>query len=213
MAQPDTAHVLIIAIAGGSGSGKSTLAHALLQRLSGVQVLAEDDYYRCSSDVVDFDASAYDFDSPAAKDMDLLRAHLIALRDGMPIAKPLYDFTTHRRLSDIHVFGPAPAVILEGIHALTDPHIAALADFRILIDAPDDVRLARRLLRDVNERGRTPSDVVAQFFSTVRPNHHAVIATHRARADMILEIHPDTDIGGLADHVLAALKQRGLPAS
>lgn len=210
MPQQDIGPVLVVAIAGGSGSGKSTLAQALARRLTGAAVLAEDDYYQCASRIVDFDAAVYDFDSPNAKDMDLLCAHLAALKQGQGVAKPCYDFTSHRRLAHADRFAPSPVVILEGIHALTDPRIAALADFRILIDAPDDVRLARRLLRDLSERGRTPGDVVAQYFATVRPNHYAVAAIHRERADLVLAIDPHTDISALAEPVLAAMRARGL---
>jgi uridine kinase len=196
----------VIAIAGGSGAGKSTLAHAVAARLGAVaQVIAEDDYYFCSSRVADFDPATFDFDHPSAKDFDLLGGHLQALRTGQAIAKPRYDFTHHRRLDAIEIVHPAPVLIVEGICAFGASQVSAAADLRVLLDAPGDVRLARRLLRDMAERGRTPQSVVAQYFATVRPNHERLIDLQRARADLVLSVTPDTDIAAFADQVLTAL--------
>lgn len=203
---------LVVTIAGGSGSGKSTLAAGLARALARLepQHLAEDDYYLCSSGVPDFDPARYDFDAPAAKDFALLSRHLDALRAGEPIDAPCYDFVTHRRLSAVRPVAPSALVILEGLHALSQPEIAARSDLRIVIDAPDDVRLARRLLRDVQERGRTPASVIEQYFATVRPNHLATIAHQRSVADLVLVNGPDTTMETLISAAVEALRARGI---
>jgi uridine kinase len=204
----------LIALAGGSGSGKSTLAEALARRLhwptAPAAVLAEDDYYHCSSLVEGFDPAAYDFDALSAKDMALLARHLAALKAGQSVAKPLYDFASHRRLPQTSPFAPPRYLILEGIHALSDETVCGLADLRVLLDVPGDVRLARRLTRDITERARTPHSVIAQYFATVAPNHASVAGLHEARADLRLEADWRTGITALRDSVLAALAARGL---
>jgi uridine kinase len=197
----------VVAIAGGSGSGKTTLARAVCAALQPARaaLLSEDDYYLCARTIVGFDPSTHDFDALAAKDMALLAQHLGALRRGETIEKPRYDFTIHQRMPDSEPLSPPDVVVLEGIHALSDLNVCAQADYKVFLDAPGDVRLARRLLRDVQERGRQPGGVIAQYFSTVRPNHEALAPIQRARADLVLTIAPETDIAALASQVAAKI--------
>jgi uridine kinase len=197
----------VVAIAGGSGSGKTTLARAVCAALGPdrAALLSEDDYYHCATTIAAFDAAAHDFDAMAAKDMALLAQHLGALRRGEAIDKPCYDFALHQRLSQPQRLEPPEVIVLEGLHALADAAVSAQIDVKVFLDAPGDVRLARRLLRDMAERARTPDGVIAQYFKTVRPNHEALAPQSRAAADLVFEITPDTRIEAFAAAVLASI--------
>lgn len=177
----------IVAITGGSGAGKTTLARALARRLrAGAVVIAEDDYYRCASTIADFDAGAYNFDAPSAKEHDLLRGHLALARSGEAFDKPVYDLATHRRQPRVERIAHAETLIVEGIHLLAAPELRALFDLKVFIEADEALRLGRRMIRDVEARGRTPRMVLTQFFATVRPMHEAHVAPQRAFADIVL---------------------------
>ena len=198
----------IIAITGGSGAGKTTVARALARKL-GATVIAEDDYYRCASTITDFDAATHNFDEPRAKEHDLLLRHLEQARAGGAFDKPLYDLVTHRRRSEIERIAPGETLIVEGIHLLATPVLRPLFDFTIFIDADEALRLGRRLIRDVEARGRTPRSVLAQFFTTVRPMHDAHVEPQRAHADLVLLSPPDAGPDHAeadADRVIAAFK-------
>lgn len=177
----------IIAITGGSGAGKTTIARALARRLGASAVtIAEDDYYRCASTIPNFDAAAYNFDAPEAKEHALLREHLALARSGAAFDKPVYDLVTHRRRPEVERIVHADWVIVEGIHLLTKPELRALFDLKVYIEADEAVRLARRMIRDVEARGRTPRSVMIQFFTNVRPMHEQHVAPQRALADLVL---------------------------
>lgn len=178
----------IVAITGGSGSGKTTTAGQLLDLLRplNAQLISQDDYYKNSKSLPDFDAATYDFDNPSARDHDLLAAHLAALRAGQTIDVPVYDFTIHgRRAATQHVV-PGDVIILEGTHVLCDQAIYDLCDLKIFVDTPDDIRLLRRLLRDIHERGRTPETVANQYLATVRPAYERWTGPSRLNADLIV---------------------------
>lgn len=175
----------IIAITGGSGAGKSTLARALAGRLGG-RVLAEDDYYLCVSTLSNFDPASHNFDTPAAKDHALLCAHLARARAGAAFDKPCYDLTTHRRGALGECVPACPALVVEGLHLLTSPALRALFDFSVFVDAPETLRLERRVLRDQAERHRDPGEVRAQFFANVKPMHEAHVEPQRAFADLVV---------------------------
>lgn len=177
----------IIAITGGSGAGKTTLARALARRLgAGAVIVAEDDYYRCASAIEDFDAATHNFDAPEAKEHDLLCAHLQLARSGDAFDKPVYDLVTHRRLPQVERIAHASAVIVEGIHLLARADLRALFDLKVFVEADEALRLGRRMIRDVEMRGRTPRSVLTQFFATVRPMHDAHVEPQRAFADIVL---------------------------
>jgi uridine kinase len=177
----------IVAITGGSGAGKTTIARALARRLgAGAVVIAEDDYYRCASTVPDFDATVYNFDAPTAKEHNLLRRHLALARSGEAFDKPVYDLVTHRRQPQVERIVHAATLIVEGIHLLADPQLRPLFDLRVFIESDEAARLARRMIRDVESRGRTPRSVMAQFFATVRPMHAAHVEPQRVFADLVL---------------------------
>jgi uridine kinase len=177
----------IVAITGGSGAGKTTLARALAKRLgAGAVVIAEDDYYRCASTIRDFDAATHNFDEPAAKEHDLLREHLALARGGEAFDKPVYDLVTHRRQPHVERIAHADVLIVDGIHLLASSDLRETFDLKVYIDADEALRLGRRMIRDVEMRGRTPRSVLTQFFTAVRPMHDQHIEPQRAFADIVL---------------------------
>jgi len=178
----------IIAITGGSGAGKTTLARALARKLgAGAVLIAEDDYYRCASTIANFDAATHNFDTPGAKEHDLLRTHIALAKSGEAFDKPVYDLVTHRRKPEVERIAHAETLIVEGIHLLAPSDLRALFDLRVFVEADEALRLGRRMIRDVESRGRTPRTVLMQFFNTVRPMHDEHIEPQRAFADLILQ--------------------------
>lgn len=178
----------IIAITGGSGAGKTTVARALARLLgAGAVVVAEDDYYRCASSIANFDAALHNFDEPDAKEHALLCAHLALAKSGEAFDKPVYDLTTHRRKLEVERIAHADYVIVEGIHLLATEDLRPLFDLRVFMEADEALRLGRRMIRDVESRGRTPRSVLVQFFTHVRPMHELHVAPQRALADIVIE--------------------------
>lgn len=177
----------LIAITGGSGAGKTTVARALARRLgAGAVVIAEDDYYRCSSTVPNFDPATYNFDLPSAKEHALLSAHLTLAKSGQAFDKPVYDLTTHRRTPEVERIVHADWVIVEGLHLLAAPELDGLFDVSVFMHSDEAVRLGRRVIRDIDTRARTPRSIVAQFFANVRAMHEMYVEPQRARADLVI---------------------------
>lgn len=178
----------IVAVTGGSASGKSTFADALRRQLSpyDVRLIGEDEYYGDHADEPGFDPQRFNFDDVAAHDHALMSDQLRKLKAGKTIHAPLYDFLTHKRLAQTREVKPADVIIVEGIHVLADPILRDLYDFSVFVDAPADIRLARRLLRDVRERGRSVESVVTQYLRTVRPMHLAHTEPGKDEADLVV---------------------------
>ncbi|MEL7231080.1 MAG: uridine kinase [Pseudomonadota bacterium] len=186
----------LIAMTGGSGSGKSTVADALLKRCGhlGVTVFAEDGYYWPMSHYgpAETDAqreaiiSRVNYDDPASKETSLMARHLADLKAGRTIEQPIYDYDRHDRKVETLTLEPSALIILEGIHALSIPEITPLIDLSIYVDTPDDLRLARRLRRDVTERGRSVESVLAQYLGTVRAAHYAYTFPAKFEADLVI---------------------------
>ena len=187
---------LIIVIAGGTASGKSTLARHIADSLGEEQCLliGHDRYYR---DVED--PSSFNYDHPDALDTALLVDHLRALRAGDHADLPVYDYASHRRQPHVERVEPRPVILVEGILVLEDEDVAMNADLRVFVHAPADLRLVRRIRRDVQERGRTLDSVLNQWVNTVRPMHLAYVEPCRLQADLVLEGV------GLIEHLVARL--------
>lgn len=182
----------IIAITGGSGAGKTTVATTLARLIgAGAVVIAEDDYYCCSTAYPDFDPAIHNFDEPAAKEHSLLREHLALAKSGTAFDKPVYDLVTHTRMPKVERIAHADVLIVEGIHLLAPADLRELFDVKVYVESDEALRLGRRMIRDVETRGRTPRSVIAQFFSTVRPMHEAHVAPQRAYADLVLTCPPN----------------------
>jgi uridine kinase len=179
---------LLVGVGGGSGSGKSSLARALVagRGPDRTALLAHDAYYRDGSALPPEQRSAVNYDAPEAFDQGLFLDHLAALRAGRPVQPPDYCFVTHRRTGYTATVAARPIVVVEGVLLLWEPAVRAALDVRIFLDAPERVRLQRRLARDVAERGRTADAVLAQFTASVRDAHRTYVEPTRAMADLVL---------------------------
>lgn len=179
---------LLIAITGGSGSGKTTLAQALVAAMrpgAGV-LLSEDDWYIDAAALPGFDPAEFDFDHLDARDHALMTAQLAELKAGRAVDAPIYSMTTHGREAFTRRIEAAEAIVVEGVHVLSSPELAALHDLKVYVDTPPDIRFIRRLLRDQAERRRTADSVVHQYLKTVRPGHERFTEPARAAADFII---------------------------
>jgi uridine kinase len=178
----------ILGVAGGSGSGKTAVARALLEAVGGDRIvfLPLDNYYL---DILWQDKREirdYNFDHPSSLDWELLAHHLNELRHGRPVEMPLYDFSEHRRRPETERCEPRPVILTEGILLLAEPRIRELLDLKIYVDTDADVRLARRIRRDLEERGRDLDDVLRQYMESVRPMHLEFVESSKRWADIIV---------------------------
>jgi uridine kinase len=179
---------LIIGIAGGSGSGKSTVARKVataLQRTS-VAFIDMDAYYLDHSHLTLDDRRRVNWDHPKTFDYDLLLAHLRQLLSRQPIDKPVYDFLTHTRASESVRIDPADVVVMDGILLFVEPRVRELCDVKVFVDTDADVRLIRRLQRDIAERGRPLAEIMDQYLTTVRPMHIEFVEPSKQFADIIV---------------------------
>ena len=190
----------IILLGGGTACGKTTIAKAFAEKYEAL-VLHHDRYYK---DIPH--PEGYNFDEPDALDNALLIEHLKQLRDGQPIQAPIYDFPSHKRLLETELIVPHPLIIIEGILCLSIREIRSLGDFLIYVDAPDDIRLARRLTRDVVSRGRSVESVLKQYMRTVRPMHLQHVLPSRQYASLYLD-----GTAPLEDNIFQMAKHLNLP--
>jgi len=169
---------LLVGIAGGSGSGKSTLADAVLKTLGGrVLVIEQDSYYACCGRLSVAERDKRNFDHPDAVELALLGEHLRELKAGNAVERPFYDFLTHSRLAKTEPLEPTPVILVEGLFLFVEPELRELFDLRVFVDVAADIRLQRRIARDVRERGRTKESVIKQYNETVKPMHDKFIAS------------------------------------
>lgn len=187
---------LVLGIAGGTASGKTTVARKLVERLRArpVAFIDQDSYYKDLSDLSLDERREVNFDHPDAFDTDLLVAHLEQLRAGKPIEKPVYSFTQSVRESRTVRVEPAELVVIEGILVLAIDAVRKCLDIKIFVDAEDDVRIIRRLTRDIKERGRDFDHIVQQYFRSVRPMHYGFVEPSKRHADIIIPHGGNNDI-------------------
>ena len=180
---------MIIGVAGGSGSGKTTLANRIAEHFGDrVSMVRHDDYYRSHKDIPVEERARFNYDHPSAFDNDLLIAHLDMLRRGEAVESPVYDYTIHDRSDRVRRIESAEVIVLEGILILENPDILSRLDVKIFVDTDADVRIIRRISRDVNERGRSLESVISQYLSTVKPMHEAFVEPSKRNADLIVPI-------------------------
>jgi uridine kinase len=178
---------VIVGIAGGSGSGKTTVAESLVEQLNGNVALVQHDAYYRHTPELSFDArSQVNYDHPASLETELLVEHLVSLQSGQAIEKPVYDFARHLRSDEVVVVQPAPVILVEGILVLAEPGLRAVLDLKVFVDTDADIRLARRLERDIEERGRIVASVITQYFTSVRPMHLEFVEPSKGFADVII---------------------------
>lgn len=178
---------LLVGIGGGTASGKTTVAVRLTEALgTTASILDMDSYYRDRSHLGPDVRAGLNFDHPDAFDVPLLVAQLSALRRGEGIDKPVYSFVSHTREAETERVEPARVVLMEGILALAIPELLDLFDIKIYVDTDDDIRVIRRLTRDVKERGRDFDSVVSQYLNTVRPMHLGFVEPSKRHADIIV---------------------------
>lgn len=179
---------LVLGIAGGTGSGKTTVAGNIVRRLAidAITMIQQDAYYRDLADLAPALREDRNFDHPDSIENDLFVAHLRALKAGEEIDQPVYDFTRHLRTDETVRITPRDVIIAEGILLFHVPEVRELLDIKIYVDTPADIRLLRRIQRDIRDRGRTLESVTEQFLRTVRPMHEEFVEPSKRYADVII---------------------------
>ena len=187
---------MIIGICGGTGSGKTTIARSIVETVGRdrVVLVEQDSYYRNFGDLPLDERHQANFDHPDSIDSDMLVNHLIRLKQGLTVEMPVYDMKTHTRTDHIELIEPRPIVVVEGILIFSEPRVLDLIDIRIFVDTPDDVRLMRRMRRDIEERGRTWQMTLDKYERTIRPMHFEFVEPSKRHADIIIPEGAQTGI-------------------
>ncbi|MHB1454265.1 MAG: uridine kinase [Saccharofermentanales bacterium] len=180
-------HVVIIGVSGGSASGKTTVARRIRECFEGsVEILSHDFYYLPYAELPLSEREKQNFDHPNAFDTELLIRHIKLLKQGIPIDRPVYSFTEHTRLNETVRVHPSKVIIVEGFMIFENPELRGLLDIKIYVDTDADERLIRRIIRDVNERGRSLESVIHQYAATVKPMHEQFVEPSKKYADLII---------------------------
>ena len=196
-------NVIVIGIAGGTGCGKSTMINRIKEEFSEqISIISHDFYYKQHNDIPFEERKLLNYDHPDAFDTDLMVEHIRALAAGEAVERPVYDFTIHNRIDETVTVRPAKVIIVEGILIFECKELRDLFDIKVFIDTDADVRIIRRIIRDVSERGRTLSSVVNQYLTTVKPMHEQFVEPSKKFADIII---PE---GGHNNVALEMLNQR-----
>jgi uridine kinase len=179
---------VIIGIAGGTGSGKTTVARKVMEAIpiGSAALLQHDWYYRDCAHLPFEERLAVNFDHPDALETDLLTAHLVELRQGNSVCCPQYDFATHTRRADTVRLDPAAIIVVEGILLFAIPELRSVFDLRLFVDTDDDIRLMRRIKRDILHRGRDIESIQQQYYTTVRPMHVSHVAPSKRWAHLVI---------------------------
>ena len=180
-------NILMIGIAGGTGSGKTTLMKNLVGKFGDVvTVVSHDNYYRRHDEMTYEERCRINYDEPAAFENELMAVHLDALRRGESVQCPVYDYTVHNRSDETVTIEPKQVIIIEGILIFADEALRNLMDIKIFVDTDADIRLCRRIKRDVNKRGRTLESVLTQYQETVKPMHEKYVEPSKRFADLVV---------------------------
>ena len=179
---------ILIGIAGGTGSGKTTLADKVVQSFGSneVSILRHDNYYKRHDEMPFEERCKLNYDHPDAFDTDLLCEHIKLLKAGHSIQMPVYDYTIHNRSDKTVEVTTAPVIVLEGILIFAEPELCNLMDIKVFVDTDADVRILRRITRDVKERGRSLDSVITQYLTTVKPMHEQFVEPSKRHADIII---------------------------
>lgn len=206
---------ILIGVAGGSGSGKTTVVRRIVDAIGAddVVVLHHDSYYRDAGHLPMEERARINYDHPDALETDLLIEHLEALLEGRAVEVPVYDFARHVRKPETETAAPRPVMILDGILILWDARLRDLMDVKIFVDADSDVRLGRRLRRDMQERDRSPESVLNQYMATVRPMHMEFVEPSKRYADVIIPRggHNEVGVNVVVATIRSALEGRIAP--
>lgn len=206
-AWPTSAAPLIIGVAGGSGSGKTTIAEAIAGTVGSDRsvLIQQDAYYRDLSHLPAAERAEVNFDHPDSLETELFVKHLRELRAGHPVQRPVYDFARHVRTGEFETMEPRSVLIVEGILVLVEPDLRDLMDVRIFVDTDGDLRLARRLERDVAERGRSVKSVLDQYMKTVRPMHLQFVEPSKRYADVVIPEGYNTNAVGVVIRMIESV--------
>ncbi len=180
-------NMMVIGIAGGTGSGKTTLTQKLVESFKdSISVIYHDNYYKAHDELPYEERAKLNYDHPDAFDTELMIKHIITLKQGKPVKCPTYDYTIHNRSSLTVDINPAKVLIVEGIMIFQNPVLRGLMDIKIFVDTDADVRIIRRILRDVQERKRSLESVVRQYLGTVKPMHEQFVEPSKRCADIVV---------------------------
>lgn len=179
--------VMVIGIAGGSGSGKTTLTNQIVSRFSDeVTVVTHDNYYKAHDEMTYEERCRLNYDHPNAFDTELMIEHLKLLKEGKSVECPIYDYTIHNRSKNTLTIAPAKVIIVEGILIFENKELCDQMDIRIFVDTDDDLRIIRRIRRDVMERARSLDSVINQYLETVKPMHEQFVEPSKKNASIIV---------------------------
>ena len=186
--------MIIIGVFGGTGSGKTTIVNQILSKFvsKDMLVISQDAYYKDNSEISYEDRCLLNYDHPNSIDFELLYKHLNDLKKGLCISQPVYDFKIHNRTKKTVKIFPKKIIILEGILIMNYPKLRSILDLKVYIDANSDIRMKRRVNRDISERGRTPKEVINRYKTMLIPMHKKFISPMKLHADMVIENHKNT---------------------
>jgi uridine kinase len=188
---------MIIGICGGSASGKTTFTQKILQNVNPEYLIhiEHDSYYRDIDMLPPHLQENLNFDHPDSLDNQLFAKHLKMLQNNKPINRPIYDFTIQKRIKSTKIIEPKPIIVVEGILIFAEEELRDIFDIKVFIDTDSDLRLSRRLTRDINDRGRTPDSVIAQYLKTVRPMHNQFVEPSKQHSDLIISGNTNNYVG------------------